>query len=42
MTLEAKEEGSGSLYFGVSAKEDVKEEITIDFDKSITRKIREG
>ena len=40
--IEAKEDGEGNVYFGEGAIEDMNEEIVIDFDKSVTRRLKEG
>lgn len=40
--VEALEDGKGSLYIGESESKNTKEIITIPFQGSVTRKIREG
>lgn len=41
-TLEAKEGGEGNLYFGESTSKNETEVIMVDFDRNITKKLREG
>lgn len=41
-TLTAKEAGEGNLYFGGDSQKNQTEVIFIDFDKTITKKMREG
>lgn len=39
-TLQAKQDGEGNLYFGDSETKNNTEIIYIDFDKSVTKKMR--